>query len=198
MVVGFTTTCVIRACHHYCCEFEPRSWRRGVFDTTLCDKICQWLATVRWFSPGTPVSSTNKIGLHHITEVLLKVTLNTINHKPKHPFGKQNICLYSHILSVWFIVRIRALVIWNTSHLTSSNTRSYKNPIKLGRESSHCGDVSLSASMHATDLSKKGNSNNDLKIHDEKHFKRWLIWVMEIPEHTVWQMNWNALIIRMC
>jgi hypothetical protein len=28
--------------------------------TTLCDKVCQWLATDGWFSPGTPVSSTNK------------------------------------------------------------------------------------------------------------------------------------------
>jgi hypothetical protein len=28
--------------------------------TTLCDKVCQWLATGRWFSPGPPVSSTNK------------------------------------------------------------------------------------------------------------------------------------------
>jgi hypothetical protein len=29
-------------------------------DTTLCDKVCQWLATGQWFSPGTRVSSTNK------------------------------------------------------------------------------------------------------------------------------------------
>ena len=28
---------------------------------------------------GTPVSSTNKTGRHDITEILLKVTLNTIN-----------------------------------------------------------------------------------------------------------------------
>ena len=28
--------------------------------TTLYDKICQRLATGRWFSPGPPVSSTNK------------------------------------------------------------------------------------------------------------------------------------------
>jgi hypothetical protein len=26
------------------CEFEPHSWR-GVLDTTLCDKDCQWLVT---------------------------------------------------------------------------------------------------------------------------------------------------------
>ena len=31
-----------------------------------------------WFSPGTPVSSTNKTDCHAITEILLKVALNTI------------------------------------------------------------------------------------------------------------------------
>jgi hypothetical protein len=31
----------------------------GVLDTTLCDKVYQWLATCLWFSLGTPVSSTN-------------------------------------------------------------------------------------------------------------------------------------------
>jgi hypothetical protein len=31
-----------------------------------------------WFSPGTPVSSTNKTNRHDITEILLKVALNTI------------------------------------------------------------------------------------------------------------------------
>ena len=34
--------------------------RRYVLDTILCDKVCRWLATGLWFSPGTPVSSTNK------------------------------------------------------------------------------------------------------------------------------------------
>jgi len=32
----------------------------------------------QWFSPGTLVSSTNKIDRHNITEILLKVPLNTI------------------------------------------------------------------------------------------------------------------------
>ena len=49
MVVGFTITCAIIVYHHWSCEFKPRSWR-GVLDTTLCDKVCQWLATGRWFS----------------------------------------------------------------------------------------------------------------------------------------------------
>jgi hypothetical protein len=30
-----------------------------------------------WFSPGPPVSSTNKTDCHDITEILLKVALNT-------------------------------------------------------------------------------------------------------------------------
>jgi len=41
--------------------------------TTLCDKVCQSLATGQWFSPGPPVSSTNKTDRHNITEILLKV-----------------------------------------------------------------------------------------------------------------------------
>ena len=49
--------------------------RRGVLDTTLCDKVCQWLATGRWFSP---VSSNNKVDRHDITAISLKLALNTI------------------------------------------------------------------------------------------------------------------------
>jgi hypothetical protein len=32
----------------------------------------------RWYSPGPPVSSTNKTDRHDITEILLKVALNNI------------------------------------------------------------------------------------------------------------------------
>ena len=55
------------------------SFRRDVLDTILCDKVCQWLEAGRWFSPGTPVSSTNKTDRHDIANILLKVTLNNIN-----------------------------------------------------------------------------------------------------------------------
>jgi hypothetical protein len=43
---------------------------------TLCNKIDQLLATGRRFTPGTPVSSTNKTDRHDITEILLKAALN--------------------------------------------------------------------------------------------------------------------------
>ena len=48
MIVGYTTTYAISVYHHKRCEFESRLWR-DVLDTTLCDKVCQWLATVGGF-----------------------------------------------------------------------------------------------------------------------------------------------------
>ena len=57
---------------------------RCVLDTTLCDKAGQWLATGRWFSPA---SSSNKTDRQDITEILLKVALNTIDQtKPSFVF----------------------------------------------------------------------------------------------------------------
>ena len=86
MVVGFSTTCAISSYHHSSCEFKPCSLQ-GVLDT-ICDKVCKWLATGRWFSPGIPVSSTNKTECHDITEIILKVALNTINQtKPSNING---------------------------------------------------------------------------------------------------------------
>jgi hypothetical protein len=41
------------------------------------DKVYQLLAHGRWFSPGTPASSTTKTDHHDIAEILLKVALNT-------------------------------------------------------------------------------------------------------------------------
>jgi hypothetical protein len=53
--------------------------RRSVLDTTLCDEVCQWLATGWLFSP---VFSTNKTDRHNITEILMKVALNIITLTP--------------------------------------------------------------------------------------------------------------------
>jgi hypothetical protein len=36
------------------------------------------VVVIVWFSPGTPVSSTTNTDRHDITEILLKVALNTI------------------------------------------------------------------------------------------------------------------------
>ena len=43
------------------------------------DNFYQLLVHGRWFSPGTPSSSTTKTGRHDIAEILLEVALSTIN-----------------------------------------------------------------------------------------------------------------------
>jgi hypothetical protein len=56
-------------------------WVRIPLTARLCDKVCQWLAADLWFSLGTWVSSTNKTDCYDITEILLKIALNTIKKK---------------------------------------------------------------------------------------------------------------------
>ena len=68
---GFTTNYTNSDYHHLRCEFESSLWR-VVLITTSCDKVCQWLAGGRWFSP------VNKTDRHDITELVFKVALNTM------------------------------------------------------------------------------------------------------------------------
>ena len=75
---------------------------RRPLDTALCDKVCQWLVTGQWFSPGTPVSFTNKTDRHDMTEIVLKVTLNTITLTPSYHtiIAYLNICENSMLVSL--------------------------------------------------------------------------------------------------
>ena len=58
--------------------------RQTVLDTTLCDKVCQWLATGQWFSSGL-VSFNNKTDRHKIAKILLKVALSIIDQTKPEP-----------------------------------------------------------------------------------------------------------------
>jgi hypothetical protein len=60
--------------------------------TTLCNKVCQWLATGWWFSPGSPVSSINKTDGQDITEILLKMALKPSNKQT----NKQTLVILKH------------------------------------------------------------------------------------------------------
>jgi hypothetical protein len=103
-------------------KFEPCSWR-GVLDTTLCDQVCQWLATDRWFSPGTPVSSINKTDRHDITEILLKVVLNTIKPTNLNTFNAINydkdILVYLNTLNCPLILEslVHSVHLWRSKTL---------------------------------------------------------------------------------
>ena len=106
-------------------------------DTTLCDKVCQWLATGRWFSQGTSVSTTNKTDRHDITEILLQVALNTItitltpdllphpvfpvmlNHPPCRGVPSLIFCEFLIFLSLqWYQVRGFCVPFWQLNLLT--------------------------------------------------------------------------------
>jgi len=72
VVVVIVCYCVSNYMYNQCLsllKLESRSWR-SVLDTTLCNKVCQWLAEGRWFSPGIQVSSTNKTDRHYVIEIL--------------------------------------------------------------------------------------------------------------------------------
>ena len=58
-------------------------------------------ATGRFFSPGTPVSSTNKTDRHNITDILVKAALNTIKHKQNYNTNGmcRKIIMSKHLLS---------------------------------------------------------------------------------------------------
>ena len=73
--------------------------------TTSCDKVCQRLAAGRWFSPGSLVPYTNKTDCHDITEILLKVAINTIKTKPS---------LYQFCIT---LMRLRMVLIFNDCYI---------------------------------------------------------------------------------
>jgi hypothetical protein len=63
--------------------------------TTLCDKVCQWLATGWWFSSGTPVSSKNKIDLTRYNWNIVESGVK--NHQTNKPTDK-NILLAAFLV----------------------------------------------------------------------------------------------------
>jgi hypothetical protein len=88
-------------CRQRCSERDY--WKKSVrFQTHLSISLlylfvdCITMVHGRCFSPSTLASSTTKTGRHDIAEVLLKVTLNTINHKSINLIFTDNIIsLYS-------------------------------------------------------------------------------------------------------
>jgi hypothetical protein len=72
------------------------------------DKVYQLLAHGRWFSPGTPASSTTKISCLDIAEILLKVVLRTknqsINHLLKDRSNSRTVSIILFIYITWIDV----------------------------------------------------------------------------------------------
>jgi hypothetical protein len=104
------------------------------------DKVYQLLAHGRWFSSGSPTSSTTKSGRHDIAEVFLKVALNTKNQsiiwKTQYNFENRNIMrffLQGISLSIcyldvnWLIPKISACQVRIWSLLASERSERVTN-----------------------------------------------------------------------
>ena len=94
--------------------------------------VCQWLVTRWWFSP---VSSTNKTDRHDITEILLKVVLNT---KILIPYLYDNTVIYidTVVLStsgyLYDMIGYQLFIFcWRGLHHTCQNKRLYSWGITL-------------------------------------------------------------------
>ena len=79
------------------------------------------LAHGRWFSPGTPASSTTKTGRHNIAEILLKMALNTKNKIKSNLTGIWVYVLFALIIGIspWVFLSI-GIMIFALSHLIGS------------------------------------------------------------------------------
>jgi hypothetical protein len=83
-------------------------WIRAGEVYSIQHYVIKWLAAGWWFSPGTPVSSTNKSDSHCITEILLKValsiitlTLNTNNVLPSYTGVKLIVVTAVTTITTW-------------------------------------------------------------------------------------------------
>jgi len=93
----------------------PLRW--GVLVTTLCDKVCKWLAAGWCFSLDTPDSITNKTDHQDITEILLAMALNTINQPTNQ---SQSIAYQNRSIQILFPALYK---LWNCRHLNKKNLR---------------------------------------------------------------------------
>ena len=78
-IVIWFTTIYMRSVH---ITTNSRSWR-DILDATLCVEACQWLSAGRWFSPGTPVYSTNETDRNHRADI---VESGVKHHNPNPKF----------------------------------------------------------------------------------------------------------------
>ena len=107
MVVGFTTTSAITT---KVVSFNPVHGEVYLIHHYVI-KVCQWLATGRWFSQGTPASFANKTYRHVIIEMLLKKALNTINQtKPNQTINIKACLTPTRLNYIWANKKVELLV----------------------------------------------------------------------------------------
>ena len=104
MVVGFITTYAISDYHCWYCEFESQL-RRGVqhYVINFVSDLLQVSSFLRVLRFPPPIKKTDR---HDITEILLKVALNTKTiTKPYLTWKCSNFCIIENFSEYWIEVR---------------------------------------------------------------------------------------------
>ena len=96
----FTNTAWV---HTRLCKLQKRCTRLA----TASDKAYQLLAHGRWFSPGSPASSTTKTGRHDIAEILLK---SGAKHQKPNQQNHRVVYFVFHFISAKHFKRLMAFV----------------------------------------------------------------------------------------
>ena len=128
-------------------DFKSHSWW-GVLDTTLCDKVCQWLATGQWFSP---VSFTNKSEHHNITEILLKLA-----------------CFFFYYTSK-IKIRVRLMPVHTTITLMSCQVYSYMS-LKSNKMKNKNNHTVLTVPKSNSKIVERGEINSPNTLIHDSHF----------------------------
>jgi hypothetical protein len=107
--------------------------------------VSDWRKVDRWFSPGTPVPSTNKTDHHDIAEILLSLALNTMTLTANHYLYSSITLLFDfyiflpvriaiHVINTFDLTiyyvwpwRWNASISWNTSLLCYGRLQTYLN-----------------------------------------------------------------------
>ena len=92
--------------------------------------------TGRWFSLGTSVSSTDKTDRHRITEILLKVALNTINKTNQTHLFLKRLCKYKRFFFmnykfqwIFLLMSSMILIIQEYKQLLDIGSHLYKTTV---------------------------------------------------------------------
>ena len=110
----------ISAHHHYTSNTDKYQY---LSPTRMSSYITMKVPLNIIYFLGTPVSSTNKTDRHDVTEILMKVALNTISHQ-YHIICMQNIYHNQFHCNIVFLIKIFLENFFNFTFQQSTNDQS--------------------------------------------------------------------------
>ena len=118
------------------------SLSRGILDTTLYDEICLWLGAGRWFSVGTPVSSTINLTALSFQKIIVfdwigNLIFIYISKNIVIVFRSKIIVTIMHLFNAWMTFKCFFLMRKSKNSCFTSDTHLI-TPDKDGRKCHEC------------------------------------------------------------